>query len=722
MSELHFDYVTRRASSPTLSAFAPSKILTPPPINEADDSPLVSPTLLEPPSGFSIFELSKATPPEELFDPRTRFSTVRSYDLRPPPPTVSYANAERLAERLFATDHLHTILKDSSSSQRFTAFLNRYRPQAALTLVRYLQSQKAITAVQYANSLAEQISPQSRHSSKNEAAAVDAKFNTLSRGWLDELVTSALPAYITYSMVSVVTECLVKEITGTNTPMMKDLVQGLAEVYCMTDPSRPDNPIVFASEEFYTTTQYGREYVIGKNCRFLQGPKTQRAAVKRITQAIQNGQELSEILLNYRRDGSPFLNLVMMAPLMDHKGNVRYYIGCQIDISHLIEDGRGLESFKRLVAKDLEVTETATDVDPVDQNTPLKILRELGERFNDEEMDIIRNRNRRKSIDSIRSTASRAATTTRRFVGMDDLPGPNVYASSHLGPSGKLPGVYQNYLLIRPYPSLRIIFTSAALRIPGLSQSRLMDRIGGPQHVRDGLVDALAQGVGVTAKISWLPQASRQSATTVGSGSSADEHDFGGHAGNSGATGKPRWIHCTPLMGSDSKPGVIMVVMVDGGELLNGSLNRAPPPPMGMGMASLNHPSSSTTNMLGRSPLHASEYAREDWPLRGMMGAASAKFTSAKLYADYLRREGRVGSGSSVEGGGGGAGGGGGDQLGRLAEVRSLDGLRKIAAAGGPGGPGVNGGSTPSLSVRSRGADEMSLYSEQTASFSVGRF
>jgi hypothetical protein len=66
-----------------------------------------------------------------------------------------------------------------------------------------------------------------------------------------------------------------------------------------------------------------------------------------------------------------------------------------------------------------------------------------------------------------------------------------------------------------------------------------MDRIGGPRHVRDGIHDALMQGVGVTAKITWLTQTNGQA-----------EHDV---------EGRPRWIHCTPLFGSDGKVGVWMI-------------------------------------------------------------------------------------------------------------------------------------------------------------------
>jgi len=50
--------------------------------------------------------------------------------------------------------------------------------------------------------------------------------------------------------------------------------------------------------EFYNQSQYGRDYVIGRNCRFLQGPKTSGATVARLIDALAEGQEICEIILN----------------------------------------------------------------------------------------------------------------------------------------------------------------------------------------------------------------------------------------------------------------------------------------------------------------------------------------------------------------------------------------------------------------------------------------
>jgi hypothetical protein len=99
----------------------------------------------------------------------------------------------------------------------------------------------------------------------------------------------------------------------------------------------------------------------------------------------------------------------------------------------------------------------------------------------------------------------------------------------------------RQYLLIRPAPSLRILFTSPSLRVPGILQSPFLNRIGGSPRVRADLQAALGEGRGVTAKIRWLAR--------------PDEDGEG--------EGRPRWIHCTPLLGHTGAVGVWMVVLID---------------------------------------------------------------------------------------------------------------------------------------------------------------
>ena len=195
--------------------------------------------------------------------------------------------------------------------------------------------------------------------------------------------------------------------------------------------------------EFYNTSQYGREYVIGRNCRFLQGPKTSNASVRRLIDALAAGQEVTETILNYRRDGSPFMNLLLIAPLYDNKGNVRYFLGCQIDVSSLIEGGRGLESFANLLARDRSESRFGDSL----QKDPKHMLGEFGAVLTDEEANIVKNRTRSFSESIIRpgTAMSGSVRAPRRRLGMDDTASDrNLWPSASLGPSGRLPGVYQN--------------------------------------------------------------------------------------------------------------------------------------------------------------------------------------------------------------------------------------------------------------------------------------
>ncbi|OQO12107.1 hypothetical protein B0A48_02746 [Cryoendolithus antarcticus] len=525
-----------------------------------------------------------------------------SYDLKAPPPAVSHNNAETLALRLFSADHLDVLLRDPIQASKFQGFLAKFRPQYAATLTKYNDARKAITAIEYANAVAQSIAA-TNGSAPYNAANVDERFEAHAKGLAEDLIEDALPAYVTHRLVSVVTESLVKEITGNSAPIMRELIPSLAEVYCVSDPSLPDNPIVYASQEFYNTSQYGREYAIGRNCRFLQGPKTSNRAVGRLIEALIAGQECTEAILNYRRDGTPFMNLLMIAPLYDNKGQVRYFLGCQIDVSSLVEGGRGLDSFASMLAQERAGSRFGTS----GAKDSKALLGEFGQALSEEEANIVKSRTKRYTEESRPgSAATRSTKEPRRRIGMDDSAGEaSLWPDRSLGPSGRLPGVYQNYLLVRPYPSLRITFTSPALRIPGLLQTKFLDRIGGPTQIRDDILDSLAHGTGVTAKITWLTGSTPTSLETR----------------RASVEGKPRWIHCTPLLGSDERVGVWMIVMVEYEEV-TGSLNR--------GIGSMN---------VGEGRGNGQG-----------VGVASPRFTGNKLYAEYLRREGKSETGGSEAG------------------------------------------------------------------------
>ncbi|KAL8982468.1 MAG: hypothetical protein Q9205_003036 [Flavoplaca limonia] len=583
--------VKEKKSNPTLRSERQEDIqpLSPDPLVLPSVSSPTTHDIPQPPIHSPTMDGTQSSTEDHMEPIHTPTDDSNNFDLKAPPPNKPVKFLEHYSEQLFSDGHLRYILRDPTCFLRFTAFLNRYKPHVAPMLIRYLEAQKAVKAVEYANTLAEGFKPIPGDKSSQipcAAATLDPRFESRSRRAMETLVDEALPAYITQAFTKFVTETMVREITGTTMPIMRELVGGLAEVFCLSDPSIKDNPIVYASEEFYRTTQYGRDYVIGRNCRFLQGPKTDRNTVARIKEAVRTGQESFETILNYRRDGSPFMNLVMTAPLYDNKGVVRYFIGAQVDISGLVEEGRGLDSFERYLIESKR--NRNSDQSSYANAKHMKILSELSQMLSPDESSVFHGQghSREGSVNESEHGSSRGvrgahqgrrdpnARQRRRVLGNEDEDEQeterNAWAFTSLGPSGKLPGVYQNYLLLRPYPSLRIIFVSPALRIPGLLQAPFLSRIGGPQHVRSGLANAFENGEGITAKITWLPQGRPDTEESFASRPGSQRNStVGSNAGNS--EGRTRYISCTPLFGSDDKVGVWMVVMVEN-KTVTGSL------------------------------------------------------------------------------------------------------------------------------------------------------
>jgi two-component system, cell cycle sensor histidine kinase and response regulator CckA len=100
----------------------------------------------------------------------------------------------------------------------------------------------------------------------------------------------------------------------------------------ITDPNRPGNPIVYANEGFTRLTGYGRDEVLGRNCRFLQGKDTSAEAVGAIRDAIRAARPCFVEVLNYRKDGTPFWNALSIAPITED-GQLTHFVGVQTDIT-----------------------------------------------------------------------------------------------------------------------------------------------------------------------------------------------------------------------------------------------------------------------------------------------------------------------------------------------------------------------------------------------------
>lgn len=111
----------------------------------------------------------------------------------------------------------------------------------------------------------------------------------------------------------------------------------------------PDNPIVAVNRAFSELTGYGRDEIVGRNCRFLAGPDTEPEANATLRGAVAEGRPALVELTNYRKDGSQFLNAVMIAPVIGEDGEVAYFLGSQMDVGA----GAGLSAPRRQQAEQL---------------------------------------------------------------------------------------------------------------------------------------------------------------------------------------------------------------------------------------------------------------------------------------------------------------------------------------------------------------------------------
>jgi PAS domain S-box-containing protein len=101
----------------------------------------------------------------------------------------------------------------------------------------------------------------------------------------------------------------------------------------VTDPRQPDSPIVFCNGAFLDLTQYKEKDVIGRNCRFLQGPQTDRRTVDEVRKALAEQRAVAVDILNYKADGTPFWNALFIGPIFDQDGQLLYFFASQMDIT-----------------------------------------------------------------------------------------------------------------------------------------------------------------------------------------------------------------------------------------------------------------------------------------------------------------------------------------------------------------------------------------------------
>lgn len=177
----------------------------------------------------------------------------------------------------------------------------------------------------------------------------------------------------------------------------------------VTDPSQPDNPIVFCNEAFSYLTGYSQAEIIGSNCRFLQGPETDPEVIAQLRAAIRKREEVAVEVLNYRKNGSTFWNALFVSPVHDEEGKLIYFFGSQLDISRRREAEEALHE-----AQKMEAVGKLTGGVAHDFNNLLQVI--LGY------VDILEarvgsdDRAARRAIEAISVAATRGATLTQQLL------------------------------------------------------------------------------------------------------------------------------------------------------------------------------------------------------------------------------------------------------------------------------------------------------------------
>jgi PAS domain S-box-containing protein len=126
----------------------------------------------------------------------------------------------------------------------------------------------------------------------------------------------------------------------------------------ITDPNKPDNPIVYANPTFKRITGYSIEEAIGKNCRFLQGEDRDQPALKELRAAIRKGRECQVLLRNYKKDGTLFWNELSISPVRDEEGHLVSFVGVQNDVT---ERKRAEEALQYQLGLTRTITNNAAD-------------------------------------------------------------------------------------------------------------------------------------------------------------------------------------------------------------------------------------------------------------------------------------------------------------------------------------------------------------------------
>ncbi len=127
----------------------------------------------------------------------------------------------------------------------------------------------------------------------------------------------------------------------------------------ITDPNRPDNPIIYCNPAFSEMSGFRIDQIIGRNCRFLQRDDREQPEISEIRKAVAGAKPITTILRNYRKNGQVFWNELTVSPVHDASGKLINFIGIQNDVSARKEAERRVSEFYSVISHELRTPLTS---------------------------------------------------------------------------------------------------------------------------------------------------------------------------------------------------------------------------------------------------------------------------------------------------------------------------------------------------------------------------
>jgi PAS domain S-box-containing protein len=135
--------------------------------------------------------------------------------------------------------------------------------------------------------------------------------------------------------------------TGQVTERLTALIADSPIASVISNPRLKDNPIVACNASFIALTGYSEDDIVGRNCRFLAGPATEPWLTETIRSGVRKHSPVLVEILNYKRDGTPFRNAVLVAPIFDDAGKLEFFLGSQVELE---ADAPGPNTNRRMAA------------------------------------------------------------------------------------------------------------------------------------------------------------------------------------------------------------------------------------------------------------------------------------------------------------------------------------------------------------------------------------